>query len=494
MIVALGDKYIPLKEELSTFIPAIVFTLYDGYYIYSSYDNLYANYSEKNDDKIELSSGNYQDGLRPYIYYSCKYKHPRSPNEVITINYTLDNYITVYGDFGHGYETRSGYLILPEKIPETDIDTTNKTLKYDNVVIEPEQLQEYLITIDNNGNIDNGKLYDYIHYNNEKVYKDGNTNNYFWYKNNKKIYLQGNTLRDFEKYIDKNNVGFKDISAFEYYFNAYDFSRWIQDTQILDCITPEDVIVPEGYDENKNGPYVPNNTQNKYFLDTRLSGNNDPMLEKSAFNQHRQAIIRRTIETNLTTAIANYNAVSGSNYEFVMPKIDEINWNKIVNNVSVISFMQGMPIGQKYYNNYSVITNTRNQEFINKQSIYILAQDNRNNYEYHQPGCKELIEDDGRRIEVRAGYSDISFLRQTVRISEYSSNYFYPHTFKMNVNGASPTRTIGCYNCIVNASPDYDIDDIIDGNIPAASDIRKVYLTALGREKYVLYKSNNLGS
>ena len=64
----------------------------------------------------------------------------------------------------------------------------------------------------------------------------------------------------------------------------------------------------------------------------------------------------------------------------------------------------------------------------------------------------------------------------------------------MNVNGASPTRTIGCYNCIVNASPDYDIDDIIDGNIPAASDIRKVYLTALGREKYVLYKSNNLGS
>lgn len=488
------DKYIPLREELSTFIPAIVFTLYDGYYIYSSYDNLYANYSEMDDDQITLSSGNYQDGLRPFVYYSCKYKHPRDRDKVITINYTLDNYITVYGDFGNGYETKSGYLILPEKIPESSINVRNKTLKYDDITIKPEQLQEYLITVDNSGNLDDGKLYDYIHYNNEKVYKDGNTNKYFWYKNYKKTYLQGNTLKEFEEYLDKNNVGFKDISAFEYYYNAYDFSRWIQDTQILDCITPENVIVPEDYDENTNGPYVPNNTENKYFLDTRLSGNNDPMLESSAFNQHRQAVIRRSIETNLTTAIANYNYMSSSNYEFVMPKIDETNWNKIVNNVSVISFMQGMPIGHKYFNNYSVITNTRNQEFVNKQSIYILAQDERNNYKYHQPGCKELIEDNGRRIEVKAGYSDISFLRQTAKASEFNLKYFYLHTFKMNTSGADPTRTTGCYNCIVNASPDYDVDDIIDGKISEASEIRTAYLKALAREKYVLYKSNNLGS
>ena len=70
----------------------------------------------------------------------------------------------------------------------------------------------------------------------------------------------------------------------------------------------------------------------------------------------------------------------------------------------------------------------------------------------------------------------------------------------------------GCYNCIVNATSDYDTDDIISGNdlidfsnrfenggtgtISFSKNnsnyqsLRKFYLTALARERYDLYKSN----
>ena len=44
------------KDSLQAFIPAIVYTMYDGYYIYGKYYN----------EEI----GDYQYGLKPYIYYS----------------------------------------------------------------------------------------------------------------------------------------------------------------------------------------------------------------------------------------------------------------------------------------------------------------------------------------------------------------------------------------------------------------------------------------
>ena len=61
----------------------------------------------------------------------------------------------------------------------------------------------------------------------------------------------------------------------------------------------------------------------------------------------------------------------------------------------------------------------------------------------------------------------------------------------------------GCYNWIVSATGDYDIDDIIDGTIEHYADptnilydendiveIRTKFLTALARERYDIYKSN----
>lgn len=75
------------KDVLQNYVPAIVYTLYDGYYIYSAYDNTLDNVSYKNGKSIY--------GLKPYIYYSCRYKPNGNSDFVIT--YSLDSYITIQG-------------------------------------------------------------------------------------------------------------------------------------------------------------------------------------------------------------------------------------------------------------------------------------------------------------------------------------------------------------------------------------------------------------
>lgn len=529
------NEYVSSKEDLSTFIPSILFTLYDGYYIYSSYNNLYSTTGTGNNERVQIqNTHNYQEGLRPYIYYSCQYK--LSSGKTVIVNYTLDNAITVYGDFGSGYETKSGYLIDYTKVQS--INRTNKTLIYNGVTIGPESLKEHLITIEN---ADEGTTlerdYPYIVYSNKKVYQDvdssgrainettkvpiynasgqvqydGNGNiryqtitapKYFWYDNNKKTYLQSEKI-GLLKYISDNGVGFKSVSAYEYYYNAWSFSKWLVENSGLASVTQANIIQNDGTvgaNTTKGELYLSVNTDTidgntSHIFDTTKSGN-DPLLSSSTFNIHRMAVIRKSIETNLVTAIANYNSQSSSTYEFVMPVIDETNWYKVTNNVSIISFMQGMPIGQKYYNNYTVITNTKNEEVINNQSVYVVVQNSDGNYEYHQPGCKELIEMQKNNASLSmTAYTDLSFMRQTVKVNEVKTRYFYPQS---RVN----KTTTGCYNCIVNASGDYDIDSIISGQIKdyntgavlynsnQLAAVRKAYLTGLARERRDLYKSN----
>ena len=140
--------YSQASTDLEGYVPAILFTLYDGYYIYSSYDNVYSTSGEGEDEKVQitLNGNNYQNGLKPFVYYSPKYK--LNNGNIIVVNYTLDNEITVYGDFGgaEGYVTKSGYLINPDYVQ--NINTSAKTLTYNGVLIEPERLSEHLITIE----------------------------------------------------------------------------------------------------------------------------------------------------------------------------------------------------------------------------------------------------------------------------------------------------------------------------------------------------------
>lgn len=84
------------KDVLQNYVPAIVYTLYDGYYIYSAYDNtLDAEDKFDEDENASYKNGESIYGLKPYIYYSCRYKPNDNSDFVIT--YSLDSYITIQG-------------------------------------------------------------------------------------------------------------------------------------------------------------------------------------------------------------------------------------------------------------------------------------------------------------------------------------------------------------------------------------------------------------
>ena len=97
------------KEMLQPFVPALVYTLYDGYYLYGKYKNVLPSQGAVQ----EYNDSQYQWGLKPYVYYSCRYV---KGSEEVIVNYTLDNFITVYYRKGLGnnnqYETKSGMEII----------------------------------------------------------------------------------------------------------------------------------------------------------------------------------------------------------------------------------------------------------------------------------------------------------------------------------------------------------------------------------------------
>ena len=531
------SDYSYAASDLEAYTPAMLFTLYDGYYIYTSYDNVYSTEGEDEDEKVKitLDGHNYQNGLKPYVYYSAKYKLPHS-NNVIVVNYTLDNAITVYGDFGEGYVTRSGYLINPDYV--TNVNDNTKTLQYgkpgNQITIEPEELEEHLTIMverETGGTGTDSGDYNYIFYQNDKIYQDKD-GSYFWYRDYIKTPVNDpNIIADLnatKQYSDDGNT-IMSTSAYDYYASAKEFSEWVKDKlgniKMENTLRVEDGVTPVGADNldyvnqttGERVEYLSENTGNENIFD--VGSDNDPMLSGSTFNNHRLAIIRKTIETSLNTVISNYHTTG--TYEYAMPVISDDDWYRITNNVSMVTFMQGMTIGFRYYNNYAVITNNINKEVVKPENIYIITEPtsgDRSNREYHQPGCRELLQGlaDGD-IQIVGTYPTASFQRQSVRLTEDSEGdvHYYLQARGTQTGGGAMQNlvtTAGCYNCIVSATSNYDVDNIIGGDSlvnfqdsvenggsgavafantsDAYRKVRTAYLTALARERYDLYKSN----
>ena len=206
----------------------------------------------------------------------------------------------------------------------------------------------------------------------------------------------------------------------------------------------------------------------------QFADSNNPSIEEetSNFNQHRLAVIRYCIEKNLSIAIANYNNYAGGiTTDFQMPRLKEDEWDKIVNNVCLISFLQGLNIGGKVYNGYSIITNNKTEEFVSEDSIYIIA-----NGEYHKVTDRDL---QGLREEDMSGQLNTVFERKSMELDNGTVVYYYPKT------------ELGCYSSIVSQSGVVDTDNIYTylSNYP---EIAKVYYTALGRERYSMFRLNQI--
>ena len=127
------------KETIKNYVPALVYTLYDGYYIYSPYENTLDGIDLNNNS--EYSPGDLVYGLKPYIYYSCRYKPNNDSDFVIT--YSLDSYITIQGKLDGQPINKSGYLLTGVNKSGTkyqygniDIEIENGNLLQENIYIE----------------------------------------------------------------------------------------------------------------------------------------------------------------------------------------------------------------------------------------------------------------------------------------------------------------------------------------------------------------------
>lgn len=365
------------SSEIEKYIPAMLFGLYDGFYMYAP---------------SRINDGSYKHNLRNYVYYS-----EQIPNTNIVIRYTLDNYVAVSGTIDGTYKTMAGYLVTgtwndSEKKYNDNIQIPEETLKYN-------KLQENA---------------------------DGS--------------------------ISTTEATTTSTSAQTYYKEAIDFTSKFNDLISTSSSTDKDIWL--------------------------INSTNDPEDENSAFVTHKREIIRNKIESTLNSSITAYANISGKEYK--MPKLSEEDWEKIYNNISVITFIQGLDLGMKKYNNYCVLNSTNNSEFVNPNLMYFID----NSGVYHDIKCESL----NTGSDINAGYKigDFATTRYEIQVKNadgssktdssgnpvMSTKYYYKH------------NEYACYDCINGGNnrksgSTYDfIKDLSN------TDKRKIiYYTSLARER-----------
>lgn len=566
------------KEYMIARIPAIAYTLYDGYYIYSpaetkkvikddngvaqymseklcntTYKNNQGNvtgtaietgytYKDADEGKILYEP---KDGVRPQGTYVTKSGERKSftlnqedaaPEKThilkpftsyseqltdqIVINYTLDNYITLYGNMPDtngttAYISKSGYLTDTSKIAITFDKVTSisetggiKGIQFEGNYIKPEKLQEKISYKKDNEDKYEVKTFYYVYESegNTKVYYDEAKEEFFQLDSeSKRIFMSDLptelykkctvpiTRRDsgeqtYEKYyqsLEKKNGSFDlnwykkgedgsliettitditklgltddildDYSAVNYYVESYVFTKWVTDKLV---------------------PYVePNIKRTEQLQDLKflkISEENDPdpaTSEDSAFEDHKRKVIKKVVKSNLNQAITSYSGTGAG--EFYLPELSETDWDQILKNTSMIAFLQNIPIGMKYYNNYAIATSTVNKEYVDPNEIYLNASNNDSKY-YHMPYCSSL--GDNNLI----GFRSIDYIQKTYQENPEdltSTKRYYKHNDNTGINIDVEEA---CYSCLVQKAL-YDESGITEQK-------QKAYFTALARERYI---------
>ena len=217
------------KDWARSYMPALAMVMYDGYYIYTP---------QKVTDTTSSDYEKLTHILKPYIYYTKKYD--LSSHETLVINYTLDNFFSIYYKSSSTYMTKTGYYI--------------------------------------------------------------------------KDIFSGNTVT--------NDIGQSatiwDAAAKKYYTTD-------NITQLIKDIT-HGTACADIFDNWEH------------------------------FDQERRDVIQEQIQSSLYVAIENYNVIGPDSgvYTFEMPLLSPEDWELAMSNVSLITFLQGMSLGDRYYNGYAV--------------------------------------------------------------------------------------------------------------------------------------------
>ncbi len=272
-------------------------------------------------------------------------------------------------------------------------------------------------------------------------------------KNGTKYYTDGQivfTVLNGKKIIQKD-VAVSEIrenrNAINYYKESYELMKFIKDNDNLSNLNTDDIV------DFKTGKTYSLDESPYYNAGKIFDG--DVEAEDSNFNTHRIDVIKNSIETNLSVAISNFNNYSGVETNFQMPKLKDSDWDKIMDNISIISFFQGANIGGKIYNGYSIITNTKNEDVVMEDSIYIKKGDT-----IHR------ITENGLDAQNAVGIFNVNLEPR----DNGETTYYLPVTGTLS------------YDSIVTQNNVIKFSDIKDSNL------LKIYYTALARERYGLYR------
>ena len=159
-----------------------------------------------------------------------------------------------------------------------------------------------------------------------------------------------------------------------------------------------------------------------------------------------------------------YNAGQGDEY-YQMPILSDVEWDNLLSNVSVLSFMQGLPCGLKTYNNYAIVTSTNNELMTNFNDIYYIpivgAGDGVKTSE-KEPGAGEVL-DTAHHLDCM----DSDWLDNIG-----SASYFQSFSSKDAKYDKEYVSTKGkfvydhlannCYYCIIDNNYDGDLRYLID--------------------------------
>ena len=532
------------EDDLNNYIPALVYTMYDGFYIYSPYEN-----TVDSTGTVKTTSGDTIYGLKPYISYSCRYV--RGTTDVV-ITYTLDNYITIQGMVNETYTNKSGYLIdnidvgtsvtyntvtiddtetMKEYVPDAGGDIKEyQYVKYNGtkyyydekyegytedpsapkpkgqifyyangtftqyaknstendrfLELYPKKNDSHTRTIqykEFNGQT-RGETYPLVEYNGVDYYFDKDAYSFFYYENNdtnnKRYQIKGDkTYNDMKNAIENNS------SAKNYYKKAQEFTKYVEEN--LGELTFENAreyTINENGTIEDEGPIWPENKRKIFPKYTGIATDINIENKSSNFNQHRLEVIRHTIEKNLSIAIKNYNTYSSvQDIEFQMPKLKEQEWDLVMNNISLISFVQGLDIGGKIYNGYAIVNNTESKEVVQEGRIFILGADGY----YHKIGDRYLEENADNVVTSKpAGRLNLDFKRQNMTIEGKNQTiYYYPVKYDLK------NSYKGSYDSIVTQNNVEDVNDIYKYVSDKNDNLKKAFYMAIAREREATYKS-----
>ena len=187
-----------------------------------------------------------------------------------------------------------------------------------------------------------------------------------------------------------------------------------------------------------------------------LGPDNNPESEDSPIAQHKKNVIRNSIQYNLNTAISTYNedrTVAGNTPNYQLPVLSQDDWDNVLNNVCMVTFLQDIPCGLKKFNNYAVVKSNNNNTSVSIDNLYFTEEIGVNEpsiHDYHKIDCP-----------------DLESTADTYQ-SDMSCEFKYDAR-KLNAKIASDTGDIICFYDDINNTyyPKRVFDTSIDQNLPS---------------------------